>query len=85
MGFRMAATISVGLIILPLLIDLKGEEQCAHGEFDTVKLGVVAIDHIDVLPEIIGQHHFLKEPPQDLTQTVLGLIHIKPTPSFELR
>ncbi len=26
MGFRMAATISVGLIILPLLIDLKGEE-----------------------------------------------------------
>ncbi len=26
MGFRMAATISVGLVILPLLIDLKGEE-----------------------------------------------------------
>ena len=26
MGFRMVATISVGLVILPLLIDLKGEE-----------------------------------------------------------
>lgn len=26
MGFRMAATVSVGLIIIPLLIDLKGEE-----------------------------------------------------------
>ncbi|MFX0027251.1 MAG: hypothetical protein ACFE8M_12625 [Candidatus Hermodarchaeota archaeon] len=26
MGFRIAATISVGLVILPLLIDLKGEE-----------------------------------------------------------
>ena len=26
MGFRIAATISVGLVIIPLLIDLKGEE-----------------------------------------------------------
>jgi hypothetical protein len=26
MGFRVAATVSVGLVIIPLLIDLKGEE-----------------------------------------------------------